>query len=99
MQFTRKLHDPIRAGIITLSIRLWKRMHAKVGGRYRLGPGPGYVVVDSINNIGLDDITSDLAIESGFDSVEDLMKTARHGEGEEAYLIRFHYVDGDIDKL
>ena len=38
------------------------------------------------------DITFDLARESGFESVEDLLGVARHGAGENVYLIRFHYL-------
>ncbi len=52
----------------------------------------GHIVVDSIVTIRLKDITYDLARESGFDSVEDLLRIARHGRGENVYLIRFHYL-------
>ena len=38
------------------------------------------------------DVTDDLARESGFDGVGDLLRTARHGRGSKLYLIRFHYV-------
>jgi hypothetical protein len=37
-------------------------------------------------------ITEDLARESGFESVGDLLRIARHGIGDKVYLIRFHYV-------
>jgi hypothetical protein len=40
----------------------------------------------------LKDITHDLARESGFDSVKDLLGTAKHGKGNKVYLIRFHYL-------
>ncbi len=96
MEFTRSLHEPIRAGVVTCSVRIWKRRHAKVGGRYRLGAGPGYVVVDAIESIGLEEVTDALALASGFNSVASLMKVARHGSGQQVYLIRFHYVDGDL---
>ena len=98
MHFTKRLHEPIRAGVITISIRVWKRLHVKAGARYRLGQGPGYIVVDAIHEIELQNITDELAIESGFENTEDLMQTARHGSGQHIYLIRFHYVDGDIDR-
>jgi hypothetical protein len=62
----------------------------KVGGRYPMEDG--HVVVDSIQEIGMRDITRDLARESGFDSVEDLLQIAKHGSGEHVYLIRFHYI-------
>jgi hypothetical protein len=52
----------------------------------------GHVVVDSITPIDTADITEDLARESGFGSVEDLLGIARHGSGENVYLIRFHYL-------
>jgi hypothetical protein len=52
----------------------------------------GHVVVDSIVPITLSDITFDLARASGFESVEDLLGVARHGAGENVYLIRFHYL-------
>ena len=35
---------------------------------------------------------ADLARESGFDSVKDLLEIARHGRGNKVYLIRFHYL-------
>jgi len=41
----------------------------------------GHVVVDSIVPMKLKDITYDLARESGFDSVADLLGTAKHGKG------------------
>ena len=52
----------------------------------------GHVVVDSIAPIEIDDITYDLARESGFENVEDLLRVARHGSGDNVYLIRFHYL-------
>jgi hypothetical protein len=52
----------------------------------------GHIVVDSIVPIRMADITYDLARESGFESVEDLLNIARHGRGDNVYLIRFHYL-------
>jgi len=52
----------------------------------------GQIVVDSIEPITLADVTYDLARESGFSSVEDLLQTAKHGSGDNVYLIRFHYL-------
>jgi hypothetical protein len=52
----------------------------------------GHIVVDSIASIDLADITYDLARESGFESVEDLLQIAKHGSGDNVYLIRFHYL-------
>ena len=52
----------------------------------------GEIVIDSVELISLKDITSDLAIESGFESRADLLKVAKHGAGDNVYLIRFHYI-------
>ena len=90
MTFTKRLREGIRRGRIRCSIRVWTRPHVKVGGRYPMDEG--HVVVDSISPITLDDVSHDLARESGFDSVEDLLKVARHGRGDNIYLVRFHYL-------
>lgn len=90
MVFARELRDGIRRGRIRCSIRIWTRPHVKVGGRYPMDDG--HVVVDSIAPITLDEVTFDLARESGFASVEDLLTMAKHGRGENVYLIRFHYL-------
>ena len=52
----------------------------------------GAIEVDSIERIGFPDITPELARESGFLGVLDLLKIAKHGKGENIYLVRFHYV-------
>ena len=52
----------------------------------------GHIVVDSIVPMSIADITYDLARESGFSSVEDLLEIAKHGRGDNVYLIRFHYL-------
>jgi hypothetical protein len=40
----------------------------------------------------MDEVTADLAHESGFESVNDLLKVARHGRGHRVYLVRFHFL-------
>lgn len=90
MVFTKRLREGVRRGRIRCSVRVWLRPHVKVGGRYRMDDGE--IEVESVEEIELDDITHDLARESGFDSVEDLLAMARHGRGEQVYLIRFHYL-------
>jgi len=90
MVFAKRLRDGVRRGEITCSVRIWMSPHVTVGKRYRMGDGE--IEVDSITPIGLPDITGDLARESGFLGVVDLLKIAKHGRGENIYLIRFHYV-------
>ena len=91
--FTRRLRDGVRRGEITCSVRIWRRPHVKVGNRYRMDEGE--VEIDSVLPIGLADVTPELARESGFKGVVDLLKVAKHGRGENIYLVRFHYVPRD----
>ena len=90
MVFTKKLRDRIASGEITCTIRIWKNLRVTEGRRYPMMDGE--IEVDSITPIGLPDITHQLAVESGFLGVIDLLKTAKHGSGEKIYLIRFHYI-------
>jgi len=90
MVFTKRLREGIRRGRIRCTIRIWMSPRVKVGGRYAMDDG--HVVVDSIEPIDIDDVTDDLAQESGFDSAEDLLSIAKHGRGDNVYLIRFHYL-------
>jgi hypothetical protein len=89
MQFTKRLRSAVMRGQITCSVRIWKRPHVRVGHRYKLGAG--YVVVDKLHRIEFDDITPALARRSGFAGVVDLLKVAKHGKGENVYLVEFHY--------
>jgi hypothetical protein len=59
----------------------------------------GEIEVDSITPMGFPDITSELARESGFLGVIDLLKVAKHGAGENIYLVRFHYVPPSVKPL
>jgi hypothetical protein len=90
MLFKKELRDGVRRGRIRCSVRIWLTPRVKVGGRYAMEGG--HIVVDSVESIRLKDITYDLARESGFDSVADLLETARHGRGRNVYLVRFHYL-------
>jgi hypothetical protein len=90
MVFTKRLRDGIRRGRIRCSIRIWTRPHVKAGGRYAMDDGQ--IVVDSIVPIDIADITDDLARESGFSSVKELLQIAKHGRGDNVFLIRFHYL-------
>lgn len=91
MQFTKRLREPIMRGEVTCSVRIWQRPHVKVGGRYRLGPGA--IEVTKVRQIELGDITPQLARKSGFLGVVDLLKVAKHGPGENVYLVEFVYHD------
>jgi hypothetical protein len=90
MVFTKRLREGVRRGEITCSVRIWTRPHVQIGHRYRMEDGA--IEIDSIEPIGFPDITPQLARESGFLGVIDLLKVAKHGRGDRIYLIRFHYI-------
>jgi hypothetical protein len=90
MVFTKRLREGVARGRIRCSVRIWTHPHVKVGGRYPMDDG--HIVVDSIEPIRIKDITDDLARESGFENVKDLLAVARHGRGKKVFLIRFHYL-------
>ena len=90
MVFTKRLREGVRRGRIKCSVRVWTRPHVKVGGSYPMDEGQ--IVVDSITPMRLRDITNELARESGFLNVKDLLEIAKHGRGKNVYLVRFHYL-------
>ncbi|MDB5493751.1 MAG: hypothetical protein JWP86_1088 [Phenylobacterium sp.] len=89
LMFTKRLREPIIRGEITCTVRIWRKLHVKIGGRYPLGAG--HVEVTRIQHIDLSDVTEDLARRSGFEHLDDLMSVAKHGPGESVYLIDFEY--------
>lgn len=93
MVFTKHLRQGVRNGTITCSVRIWQRPHVKVGGRYPMEDG--HIEVDALLPITFEDVTPELARQSGFKGVVDLLKIAKHGSGENVYLVRFHFVPPD----
>ena len=91
MQFSKQLREPIKRGEITTTVRIWRSQRVKVGRYYKLEDG--HVLVEKVSEIALDDITPSMARASGFAGVADLLKTAKHGAGENVYLIKFCYVE------
>nr|WP_166181266.1 ASCH domain-containing protein [Altererythrobacter segetis] len=89
MMFAKQLRERVMLGEITCSVRIWQRPHVKVGGRYRLGLGE--IRVTSVREIEWAKITPELARRSGFDSVADLLTVAKHGRGDNVYLVEFEY--------
>jgi hypothetical protein len=87
--FTKKLREGIRRGEITRTVRIWQSCHVKVGGRYRMDNG--HVVVTHIVPIDLAEVTGPLARQCGFKGVVDLLEIAKHGPGQDVFLIDFYY--------
>ena len=56
--------------------------------------GEGFIEVTSIRRITMAEVTPELARRSGFAGVIDLLKVAKHGPGENIYLVEFEYHAG-----
>jgi hypothetical protein len=90
MMFAKPLRERVRSGEITSSVRIWQRPHVKLGGRYPLLDG--FIEVTRLQEVDLSDVTEAVAREGGFESLDDLMKTARHGRGERVFIVDFVFV-------
>lgn len=89
MMFAKQLRDRVMLGEINCSVRIWVRPKVKTGGRYRLGPG--WIEVTSVREIGMEGVTESLARRSGFENVAALLAVAKHGPGDNVYLVEFEY--------
>jgi hypothetical protein len=90
MMFAKPLRERVRSGEITTSVRLWQRPQVKVGGRYPLLDG--VIEVTRLQEIDLSDVTDAMARKGGFENLDALMETARHGRGERVFLVDFVFV-------
>jgi len=92
MMFAKALRARVRSGEITTSVRVWLTPRVRVGGRYPLLDG--VVEVTRLQEVDLGDVTEAMALEGGFESLDALMKTARHGRGERVFIVDFVFVPG-----
>lgn len=94
MEFSRELRNDVLAGDITLSVRLWKRLKVKEGGRYRVGPGE--IEVDAIELVPFAAVTGEDVRRAGESDRETLRQRAAHAgpidEDTLVYRIEFHAV-------
>ena len=94
MQFSREIRDDVAAGDITLTVRLWTRPKAKVGGRYSIGSAK--VEVDTIDLVPFASLTASDIRKTGEPDRETLRRRAAHAgpidDDTLVYRIEFHVV-------
>ena len=94
VEFSRELRDDVAAGDITVTFRLWRRPHAKVGGRYRVGPTE--IEVDAMELVPFGRISAADVRRAGEHDREALRARAAHAgpiaEDTLLYRIAFHVV-------
>jgi len=94
MQFTQDSHEAVATGQITVTFRLWKRLHAKVGGRYTVGSV--VIEVDAIEMIPFHAVTTRDMKLAGASTKDALRARAAHAgpidDDTLVYRIEFHVV-------
>jgi hypothetical protein len=93
MQFLKALRPRVRSGEITSSVRIWRSARVGVGKRYAMDGG--WIEIEAVRELSIEAITPDMARDSGFEGLVDLLKTAKHGQGTRVFLIEFHCVPAD----
>lgn len=92
--FSADLRDAVANGEITVSIRLWRRLKVKVGGRY---PTAGVVIkIDSVEMLPFSAVTAEDVRNAGERDREALRDRAAHAgpinDDTPVYRIEFHVV-------
>jgi hypothetical protein len=94
VEFSQELREAVIAGDITVSFRLWRRPHVRVGGRYRLGPAE--IEVDGLDLVVASTIEPEDVRRSGEPDVASLRRRAAHagpvGDDTVLYRVEFHVV-------
>jgi len=94
MQFSPELRDPVAAGRITLTFRLWSRPKVKIGGRY--AAGAVRIEIDSIEMVPFSSVTAADVRRAGEQDRESLRRRAAHAgpidDDTLVYRIEFHVV-------
>jgi hypothetical protein len=101
--FKKKFLPAIRSGEKTQTIRLWKWRQMKAGQRSYI-PGAGYVRIDAVDEVRLDDLTDADAVPDGFATADSLRQElqAIYGEklaaGFKAFRVVFHVTEAATTK-
>ena len=93
--FKKKFLSAIRSGEKTQTIRLWKHRMMRNGQRSYI-PGIGYIGIDRVERVCLEELTDADAVPDGFPSADALRAELRDiyaeklASGYQAFRIEFH---------
>jgi len=96
--FKKKFLPAIRQGDKTQTIRLWKRRMMRAGQRSYI-PGVGYIRIDRVDQVELEELTDQDAIPDGFETAEALRTELNEiyadkiAEGYQAFRVEFHLLE------
>lgn len=100
--FTKRFHEGLVSGAVTVTFRRWEKPHVKVGGRYRCHP-IGVLEVDEVVQVKVRDIVDGDAVAAGFGDRAELiafMATAREEKltaATSVFRVKLHH-GGDGDR-
>ena len=92
--FRKKFLEAIRCGKKTQTIRLWKYRRMRTGQRSYI-PGIGYINIDLVEQVALNDLTDDDARLDGFPTADNLREELNDiyadkiSQGYSAYRVQF----------
>jgi hypothetical protein len=95
--FKKQFLAAIREGRKTQTVRLWKHRRMRSGQQSYI-PGAGYIAVEAVDEVRLDELTEADAAADGFDSATSLRAALRTiyprelALGYQAYRVRFRLV-------
>jgi hypothetical protein len=101
--FKKKFLDLIRQGRKTQTVRLWKWRKMKPGQRSYI-PGAGYIRVESVDEVSLEQLTDDDARLDGFDSAPALRAEIEQlypkelAAGHHVFRIRFNLLPPEVQQ-
>ena len=93
--FKKKFLPAIRSGEKTQTIRLWKFRRFRAGQKSYI-PGAGYIRVDAVDQVQIDELTDADAVPDGFATADALRAELQeiYGDkiaaGYQAYRVVFH---------
>ena len=96
--FKKKFLPAIRRGEKTQTIRLWQWRRMRAGQRSYI-PGVGYIRIDQVEQVLLEELTDEDAIPDGFASADALRKEINEiyadkvAAGHQAYRVVFHLLE------
>ncbi len=96
--FKKKFLPAIRQGEKTQTIRLWKWRMMRAGQRSYI-PGAGYIRIDQVEQVRLEDLTDEDAIPDGFATADALrteineLYAEKVAAGYQAFRVVFHLLE------
>ena len=96
--FKKKFLPAIRSGEKTQTIRLWRWRMMRTGQRSYI-PGAGYIHIDQVEEVELEDLTDADAIRDGFATADALRKEINDiyahkiAAGQKAFRVAFHLLE------